>query len=237
MQQPISFDFDQPIYVIGDVMLDIYLEGNTTRISPEAPVPVLKYKNKRFALGGACNVAMNLKSLGAQPIIYGLIGNDEHGKILSQLLNDAGIQNHLLVTDQPTITKMRLVDNRHQLLRIDFEEKFHQANSIQLIDQLNQELQSDQFCIISDYNKGTVHSPQSIISNCHHVVVDPKGDNFEKYTGAFLITPNLKEFQIASKSTARDIEALNQLGQTFREKLNIKHLLITLSIYSLEELD
>ncbi|MAJ82620.1 MAG: bifunctional heptose 7-phosphate kinase/heptose 1-phosphate adenyltransferase [Legionellales bacterium] len=229
MQYPVSFEFHQPIYVIGDVMLDIYLEGNTTRISPEAPVPVLKYKNKRFALGGACNVAMNLQSLGATPIIYGLIGKDEHGEILTQLLNDAGIQNHLIVTNQPTITKMRLVDNHHQLLRIDYEEKFHQENSAQLIDHLNRELQKDQFCIISDYNKGTVHSPQSIISNCKHVVVDPKGDDFEKYSGAFLITPNLKEFQIASQTTTHDIEALNQLGQTFREKLNIKHLLITLS--------
>ena len=229
MQHQASFKFNEPIFVIGDVMLDVYLEGNTHRISPEAPVPVLKYENKRYALGGACNVAMNLKSLGVNPILYGLIGDDEHGQLLIQLLNEACIRHHLIKTNQPTITKMRLVDKQHQLLRIDYEETFLESDSDQLINLLHQEMTQNQFCVLSDYNKGTVSNPQSIISKANHVIVDPKGESFDKYNGAFLITPNLKEFHLASRSNECSVQGLCKTGQIFRERINVQHLLITLS--------
>ncbi len=229
MQKTPLFNLQKPVAIIGDVMLDIYLKGKSYKISPEAPVPVVRFNENQYTLGGAGNVALNLKKLGVDLTLFGLIGDDEHGKRLIQLLDTLDIKHHLIVTKQPTITKMRIVDHQHQLLRVDYEHPFQYDDSIRLIDSMIEHLTASHLCIISDYAKGTVALPQKLIEQPCQTIVDPKGHCYEKYQGAFLVTPNLKEFQEASQSNETHIDQLIQSGSSFRQKMNIQNLLITLS--------
>ncbi len=199
------FDFESlHVLVIGDLMLDQYIMGDVSRISPEAPVPIIDQKSRETRLGGAANVAANLISLGAQTTLLGVAGDDiEHQTMLSRI-NEVNISAHLIKdTTRPTTLKTRLIANHQQILRVDKEANHDISDNIadNLINKVDEILanESIDFVIIQDYNKGvlTPYSIPRILATCrrHHVRVgiDPKINNIESYKGATFIKPNLRE--------------------------------------------
>ena len=188
------------VLVLGDVMLDRYWFGGTNRISPEAPVPVVKVQEIEERAGGAANVAMNIAALNVPVALHGIIGQDDAGRALDTLLNNHHIQNHCVaVSTHPTITKLRILSRHQQLLRLDFEEGFHNVDSTDLLAKLSQEITAYGALILSDYGKGTLESVQQMIQIARQanvpVLIDPKGTDLERYRGATLLTPNMSEFE------------------------------------------
>ena len=188
------------VLVLGDVMLDRYWFGGTNRISPEATVPVVKVQEIEERAGGAANVAMNIAALNVPVALHGIIGQDDAGRALDTLLNNHHIQNHCVaVSTHPTITKLRILSRHQQLLRLDFEEGFHNVDSTDLLAKLSQEITAYGALILSDYGKGTLESVQQMIQIARQanvpVLIDPKGTDFERYRGATLLTPNMSEFE------------------------------------------
>ena len=188
------------ILVIGDVMLDRYWHGETLRISPEAPVPVVNIGEQQARPGGAGNVAVNLAALGAKPVLLGAIGDDEAGDRLLEQLESFGIEHCLQrLAKQTTITKLRVLSQHQQLLRLDFEEQRLAADQGQLIADFKRQLVDVNAVIISDYHKGTLHDAAGLIQLAKAagvpVFVDPKGASFSIYHGADVLTPNRKEFE------------------------------------------
>jgi len=198
-------DWTPRILVIGDVMLDRYFAGSVDRVSPEAPVPVVKVQNEWSTLGGAANVAANVASLGGSPILVGLIGNDAAGEELLSACKKQSIEANLFRSITPTITKTRVIAGQ-QIVRIDREEK-HAWNANQLhslTDFLNTISAEISLVLVSDYAKGTL-SEQVLdllmswaAENALRVIVDPKRSDWEAYLNPYLITPNLKEVQLAA---------------------------------------
>lgn len=188
------------VLVIGDIMLDIYLHGAATRISPEAPVPVVRIEAEEIRLGGCGNVAINAASLGASASIVAIQGDDQYGRQINELLIKKSIKNQLVVSSGcPTITKTRIVSKNHQLLRIDNEKPFLECDAVQLYSGFIRELPAADVVILSDYAKGSLRCAHKIIQKCNEykkpVLVDPKGRDFTRYSGASLITPNISEFE------------------------------------------
>lgn len=221
------------ILVIGDVMLDRYWQGSCNRISPEAPVPVVKKNAVDNRLGGAANVANNLARLGIKTHLLGIIGNDEEGICFKALMSDAGIENQCIESPSSnTITKLRLVSQNQQLLRVDSEESFSATDQELLLQAALNNLDNQSAVIISDYDKGSIPLPQALIEKANAlnipVVIDPKGSNYQKYQGATTITPNLSEFETVVGHCKDEFE-LFEKGAQLREALNLDSLLITLS--------
>lgn len=221
------------VLVIGDVMLDRYWHGSTSRISPEAPVPVVNVKDLEDRAGGAGNVALNVAALNANSKLIGLLGEDDNGQQLHQLLIDKGIQCHLLSSpDVATITKLRIISRHQQLLRLDFEHTSTQVESDLLVDALAQQIQSTDALVLSDYGKGLLYEPQALIKLARSanipVLIDPKGVDFERYRNATLITPNLAEFE-AVVGVCESEEQLVEKARGLIEKLNLEAILITRS--------
>lgn len=225
------------ILVIGDLMVDQYIFGTTTRISPEAPVPVVNVTTKSRSLGGAGNVAQNLVSLGAKVILSGLIGNDEKGQQLKELLVNKGLSVNYIITDdnRPTTSKIRVMANNCQLVRIDNEITTVISKKLgdQLIDMLSSQIDIADLIIFSDYNKGLFSHDFSrrIIRLANQkkkkVIVDPKGLDYSKYKGAFLIKPNRKEFLEASN--VDNLENIQSSAQLIFSQTEAEFLVITLS--------
>src|SRR5436309_2958897 len=177
------------ILVIGDVMLDRYWFGDTSRVSPEAPVPIVKIASTDNRPGGAGNVALNIASLGAKAILIGITGNDEAANMLGQQLSAAGVTHDLCKLDAlSTIIKLRVISRHQQLLRMDFEEKIIAANNNVLIERFKKQLPHANLVILSDYGKGTLSDPQTLIQLARSanvpVLVDPKGSDFSIYQHA-----------------------------------------------------
>ena len=188
------------VLVIGDLMLDRYWHGPTHRISPEAPVPVVRVSESDDRLGGAANVALNLATLGSSTLLLGTVGEDEAGDKLSQMAEQAGIR-CLLTADasHPTITKLRIISRQQQLIRMDFEQPLHHYDKAPLLKHFEQELANHSLVLLSDYGKGTLSEAPHLIQLAQQagvrVLVDPKGSDFSRYRGAWLVTPNLAEFE------------------------------------------
>lgn len=226
--------FDQRcILVVGDVMLDRYWFGDTMRISPEAPVPVVKVTRQDNRPGGAANVALNLAALGIKVILLGITGVDEEAHILEQQLANAGVLPLLRQCETTaTIVKLRVVSRHQQLLRLDFEqtEEPPTLNSPLLLDDFKKYLPQADLVILSDYQKGTLAAPQSFIQLARQshipVLIDPKNKHFDDYRQASILTPNLKEFE-AVAGTCRSEEDLLHKGKTLLEKYELDSLLIT----------
>lgn len=227
-------DFDQArVVVVGDVMLDRYWHGSTERISPEAPVPVVNIQDLSEQPGGAANVAVNLRTLGCDVRLFGMIGDDDAGKILHKQLADLSIATFLQsVPDLRTITKLRVIGRNQQLLRLDFEQGFHQVDGAELLTKIKTHLQAVDVLVISDYNKGIVSNIPQIISLARAanipVLVDPKNSDFSVYSGATILTPNLKEFE-AVVGTCKDQDDLVRKGTQLLHDINLEALLITRS--------
>ena len=220
------------VIVFGDIMLDKYLSGSIDRISPEAPVPVLNPSSEEIRLGGAANVALNLSSLGVKTTLLGVTGKDDDSEKIIDLLKLNKIRFSLRRSVVPTISKTRLLSSQQQLLRIDEEEKFldadWKASLGKFLKLVNQE--NNKVFVLSDYGKGTLMDTKLIIRRAKAkgkiILIDPKGKDFSKYVGADLITPNLNEFmEVVGKITSE--KELTKKGKNLIKSLKLKALLIT----------
>jgi D-beta-D-heptose 7-phosphate kinase/D-beta-D-heptose 1-phosphate adenosyltransferase len=219
------------ILVIGDVMLDRYWFGDTGRISPEAPVPVVKIKQHDERPGGAGNVALNIAALGAKVTLLGIAGNDEAGEALKQQLTNSGVSHEILQLEGiPTITKLRVISRHQQLIRLDFEENMPAFDVTTLIDAYKKHLGHANLVILSDYGKGTLSCHQELIrlakASGIPVFVDPKGHDFTIYQGATAITPNFKEFETIV-GICENEQAILDKAQLFLATYSIQNLLLT----------
>ncbi len=219
------------ILVVGDVMLDRYWHGGTSRISPEAPVAVVKVQNTKDSPGGAGNVALNLAALGAAASLAGLVGDDSAGRELQTSLNAAGVLcDFIRIADKPTITKLRVISRHQQLIRLDFEEQFSGADAEPLGERIRLLLEKADVLVLSDYKKGALSHVQALIKLARAagvpVLVDPKGEDFSIYRGATLLKPNLHEFE-AIVGRCHSEEELVQKGQQLLRELDLQALLIT----------
>ncbi|WP_016854164.1 bifunctional D-glycero-beta-D-manno-heptose-7-phosphate kinase/D-glycero-beta-D-manno-heptose 1-phosphate adenylyltransferase HldE [Halomonas smyrnensis] len=221
------------LLVVGDVMLDRYFHGGTSRISPEAPVPVVRVEEAEDRPGGAANVALNIASLGARAALAGLVGDDDNADLLSRRLEDAGVSTHFARSaDIPTITKLRVMSRNQQLIRLDFEQSLGDVDTGPLAEEVETALDDADLVILSDYGKGTLADVQGLIGRVRaagkRVLVDPKGSDFRKYRGASVITPNLAEFE-AVAGPCPDDATLSERGEALRAELELEALLITRS--------
>lgn len=219
------------ILVAGDVMLDRYWQGSTERISPEAPVPIVKIAKQEDRPGGAANVALNLTSLGAQTHLAAVVGQDANANILTNILQQKGVHTHWHISQaQPTITKIRITSRNQQLLRLDFEQPLQPEDKFTQV--YNQALANIDLVILSDYAKGTLAQVPELIQLARQagkkVLVDPKGKDFSIYKNASLLTPNLSEFEQIVGACANEQELENK-GEQLRQELNLEALLITRS--------
>jgi len=219
------------VLVVGDVMLDRYWHGATSRISPEAPVPVVKVGNAEDSPGGAGNVALNLAALGAAATLVGLVGLDEAGEELETRLRAAGVLcDFEKVADKPTITKLRIVSRHQQLIRLDFEEAFDISSAQAVNAKVAALLDGTDVVIVSDYNKGALAAVSALITQARkqgvRVLVDPKGEDFTKYRGATLLTPNLHEFEQVMGACESE-EDLVAKGRLLIKELELEALLVT----------
>jgi rfaE bifunctional protein kinase chain/domain len=222
------------ILVAGDVMLDRYWFGSVTRISPEAPVPVLKVEKVEERPGGAANVARNIASLGAHCTLLSVVGADEAGDCLEKLLTQHGNVSALLHRDSTisTTIKLRAVALQQQLLRIDFEtQPSHEVLNAKLAD-FRTKLADADVVILSDYGKGGLAHIAEMIKLARAagkpVLVDPKGDDYARYTGATLLTPNRSEFREVAGNWKSDAE-LTEKAERLRKELKLDALLVTRS--------
>ncbi|MCG3729944.1 bifunctional D-glycero-beta-D-manno-heptose-7-phosphate kinase/D-glycero-beta-D-manno-heptose 1-phosphate adenylyltransferase HldE [Vibrio cincinnatiensis] len=232
--KPILPDYNKAgVLIIGDVMLDRYWHGPTGRISPEAPVPVVKVEHHEERPGGAANVAMNIASLGGQATIIGLTGMDEPAQVLEEKLTSLNVAcDFVALADYPTITKLRVLSRGQQLIRLDFEEKFEQNDAKQMLSRMEDALPRVNAVILSDYAKGALEHVQVLIQRARAanlpVFIDPKGADFERYRGATLLTPNMAEFeQVVGKVTSE--QDLVEKGLALIEQFDFEALLITRS--------
>ncbi|WP_226051745.1 bifunctional D-glycero-beta-D-manno-heptose-7-phosphate kinase/D-glycero-beta-D-manno-heptose 1-phosphate adenylyltransferase HldE [Dickeya chrysanthemi] len=221
------------VLVVGDVMLDRYWYGPTSRISPEAPVPVVKVDTIEERPGGAANVAMNIAALGAGSRLVGLTGIDDAARALSAKLNEVNVKcDFVSVPTHPTITKLRVLSRNQQLIRLDFEEGFDSVDPQPMIERIQQALPNIGALVLSDYAKGALVHVQSMIQTARAagvpVLIDPKGTDFNRYRGATLLTPNLSEFE-AVAGRCKDENDLVDRGMKLLEELDLSALLVTRS--------
>jgi D-beta-D-heptose 7-phosphate kinase/D-beta-D-heptose 1-phosphate adenosyltransferase len=233
---------EQTVLCIGDLMLDDFVYGEVSRISPEAPVPVLAVKREEKLIGGAGNVACNVASLGARCVFLGVVGDDEAGQILrAALARHAGLIESNLVVDphRPTVRKLRFVSEHYSshLLRADWEVATPVSAAVEdaLIERMQAALPRAQAVVLSDYAKGTL-TPRLIRTTIERarklgkvVVVDPKGLDFSVYRGATLITPNRKELGEATHRPVRDLAELDAAAAELQRMVASEAVLVTLS--------
>ncbi|MBH3332373.1 bifunctional D-glycero-beta-D-manno-heptose-7-phosphate kinase/D-glycero-beta-D-manno-heptose 1-phosphate adenylyltransferase HldE [Pseudomonas oryzihabitans] len=219
-----------PVLVVGDVMLDRYWHGTTSRISPEAPVPVVRVDQHEDRPGGAANVALNIAALGAPAYLVGVTGQDEAADALTDSLRAAHVQVRFQrIAQQPTIVKLRIMSRHQQLIRVDFEEPFD-TDPQALASDTAAMLAGVKVLVLSDYGKGALKNHQVLIQLAKArnipVLADPKGKDFSIYRGASLITPNLSEFEAIVGVCADDAELVAK-GNELMARLELGALLVT----------
>ena len=217
--------------VVGDVMLDRYWSGDTSRISPEAPVPIVHIQNLEERPGGAGNVALNIAALGSQVDLLSFCGDDNEGDILEKKLSQAKVNCYLhKITQSRTVTKLRILSLHQQLIRLDFEEQPYQIDYTHLKQLFDQRLKYCDVVILSDYAKGCLAYAQELIQLARKagkpVFVDPKSNDFNIYQGATVLTPNRKEFE-AVVDRCDNEHTLLQKGTQLLEKHNFQAVLVT----------
>ena len=232
------------ILVVGDVMLDRYWFGDVSRISPEAPVPVVRVEKREARLGGAANVARNAAALGAHCALLGVVGADEAGAQVGELLADSGIVSYLQQDPAiSTIIKLRVIGRQQQLLRVDFEDAPSDGVLRDKLTHFNAVLPDYGVIVLSDYNKGSLVNVSQMIragrAAGKFVMVDPKGDDFTPYTGATLLTPNKSELRRIVGSWKSE-DQLTEKAQNLRTELQLDALLLTrseegMSLYTADE--
>ena len=222
------------VLVVGDVMLDSYISGNTQRISPEAPVPVVRVEERYQRPGGAANVALNIAKLGAKARLLGLIGDDDNGRTLHQELTNQGVDARLLpCAEAKTISKLRVISRNQQLLRLDTEDGFARVNHAELLRQAIAMTETVAVVVLSDYNKGTLRPIlQDLLAHCQTnrlpVLVDPKSTDFAIYRSATLLTPNLAEFETVAGKAVDELDFQRRARQLMAA-YDLENLLVTRS--------
>ncbi|MDD4907298.1 MAG: D-glycero-beta-D-manno-heptose-7-phosphate kinase, partial [Methylobacter tundripaludum] len=219
------------IIVIGDVMLDRYWSGQAARISPEAPVPVVRVKTIEDRVGGAGNVALNIAKLGGKVTLLGVVGDDAEGEILRRLLEAEGVACDFVVEQEiRSICKLRVMAQHQQLIRIDFEETSLKFDSDALLARLVEHLPENNTVVFSDYGKGTLADVSTYIIKAKQagvkVLVDPKGADYQRYAQADLITPNLSELQAVVGIPGNE-DNLIEKGRGLLKRYQIPTLLLT----------
>lgn len=222
------------ILVVGDVMLDSYIFGLVEKISPEAPVPIINYISKKDTLGGSGNVAHNLKNLGVDVSILSMVGDDNEGGLIKSLLKKIEIKSDGLTTKKNSVTtnKTRFISGNSQLLRLD-RDSVDKPNFEKEMNYLNNNISSYNSIIISDYNKGYCSSKlvKSVIKEARKskipVFIDPKGENWRKYSNSFCITPNIKEAELILKASLENDLDFENAARVICEKYKIESCLIT----------
>ncbi len=227
------------VLVIGDVMLDMYHIGDVKRISPEAPVPVVRVNRSYSVLGGAANLARNIVGLGAVPYVAGIVGDDENGDIVRGKFARLGINSMIATGDNPTITKVRIIGNDQQVVRMDFEQELEVLSTKieqKIIDYVEETLPEMDIVVISDYGKGLCSDKvcSSVIElatrHSKKVIVDPKGMNWTKYMGATIITPNIKELSDVAKCAVHNNDGeIIAASKKVIERCKLESLLVTRS--------
>jgi D-beta-D-heptose 7-phosphate kinase/D-beta-D-heptose 1-phosphate adenosyltransferase len=223
------------IAVVGDAMLDVYLSGDVERISPEAPVPVVRVRERRHALGGAANVAQNVVAIGASCDLVAAVGADRGGEILRGMLDELGIGGSALVTvSRSTTQKTRVVARSQQLLRVDEEEDADVGGTDlqRVLDAVRGAVDEADALVLEDYNKGVLVPPviraaiDRAVERELPVVVDPKFKNFFEYRGATVFKPNRRELE-AALGAAVDVDHPDAVPATL-QRLGVEHILLTL---------
>ncbi|MDJ0927614.1 MAG: bifunctional D-glycero-beta-D-manno-heptose-7-phosphate kinase/D-glycero-beta-D-manno-heptose 1-phosphate adenylyltransferase HldE [Gammaproteobacteria bacterium] len=220
------------VLVVGDLMLDQYWFGPTSRISPEAPVPVVRVTGSQTRAGGAANVGINLARLGVETTCVGVVGNDANADELAELLGAENVRFDAVQSRRrPTITKLRVLSRNQQLIRLDTEDHYTEEDLGPLEPLLADRVPDAGACVVSDYAKGTLARAPSIIALCREhqvpVLVDPKGTDFARYSGATLMTPNRAEFEAVVGPFATDDELIAKATR-LRQELRLDALVVTL---------
>ena len=239
LKKKISEFNNKNVLIIGDSMIDAYTWGEINRKSPEAPVPVIEVKKHEKRLGGAANVALNIQSLGANPILCSVIGNDNNGVIFKKLLKESSICSKKILADsnKKTTIKTRVIANNQHQIRIDEEDTNDIKNEDEFIKIVNQEIKKTDVIILQDYNKGTL--TRKIISeiiktankNNIPTIVDPKKDNFKHYKNCTVFKPNLKELKEGMNSVVKsdDLEEISKISKSLLNEISADCILVTLS--------
>ncbi|GJM05271.1 MAG: bifunctional protein HldE [marine bacterium B5-7] len=219
------------VLVVGDIILDQYIYGETSRISPEAPVPVVRVKNTEERPGGAANVAINVSSLGINTQLLGITGQDEASTRLEEILGEKGVICHFVHQDGfPTIRKQRVLSQHQQLLRLDYEEESSTPEADVLVTQYLALLESIDVVVLSDYAKGSLTKVQTFIKHANDknitVLVDPKSSDFSCYSNASILTPNLKELEVVV-GDCKTNEILISKAEKLRKNLQLDAILVT----------
>ncbi len=228
---------NKKILVLGDFMLDKYVWGEVTRISPEAPVPILKVQSENCRLGGAANVAHNLVSLGIHPLAVSVIGRDSDGESLIDLLKQNKIETNGIIIDEnrPTTTKTRIVAHHQQMIRVDKETTYSLGHGLEqkMLVHIAAQIPEVHAILISDYGKGVLSRKlitavlQMAVKNKKFVAVDPKEPNFPFYRRASILTPNHHEAENMVNQKIKDQSSLQSVGKAILDKWSLEALLIT----------
>ncbi len=219
------------ILVVGDIIYDKYWFGDVNRISPEAPIPILKFQREEMRLGGAANVAANVVALGGNAMLIGCVGDDIEGKKVEKELNQLGISNKLIfLKNQITIIKQRIISQLQHIVRIDFDNGYKEVSDTNLFQLISENINNYNVIILSDYGKGTLNSIKKIISLANSlgkiIIIDPKGNNFSKYENASILTPNFSEF-INIVGLCNSEEQIILKANALCHKLKLDYLLLT----------
>jgi len=221
------------LLVVGDLMLDRYWFGEVERISPEAPVPVVRVQRVEERLGGAANVARNAATLGCVTTLAGIVGDDEPGRCIEVLAAEAGITAQLWRDPKlPTTVKLRVIGRQQQLIRVDFEAQPEASLLDAKLAAVCARIADQDVLILSDYGKGALHRIESMIAAAKQaripVIVDPKGADYARYAGATLLTPNRAELRAVVGPWVDEADLTNR-AQNLRQSLGLDHLLLTRS--------
>lgn len=221
------------VLVTGDAMLDRYWFGDAERISPEAPVPVVRVTRQEARLGGAANVARNIASVGARSTLLSVVGDDEPGRLIEKLLREAGIAPHLEFDPSlDTTVKLRVVARQQQMVRCDFESVPAEESLKRHLGAFAELLKSADVLVLSDYGKGGLSHIEAMIRLAREaalpILVDPKGDDYSRYRGATVITPNRAELKQVVGAWHSE-EDLSNRAQRLREELELDYILLTRS--------
>jgi len=219
--------------VVGDVMLDRYWFGSVDRISPEAPVPVLAVQKEEVRAGGAANVAHNILALGAKTNLLSVVGDDEAGREIKNIIDSYGATTSLQIDRSvSTIVKLRMVAQNQQLLRADFDQQPSEEILAQCLSDFEKALDASNVVILSDYGKGGLRHVTKMIDLAKDkglpIIIDPKGSDYTRYQGATLITPNMKEFE-AVAGVAENEQDFESRARKLRQDLKLDYLLVTRS--------
>jgi D-beta-D-heptose 7-phosphate kinase/D-beta-D-heptose 1-phosphate adenosyltransferase len=234
MKDIINLQFKFSVLVIGDLILDNYWFGNVNRISPEAPVPILNFERANTKPGGASNVAHNIAHLGADCTLVGVVGKDSNGEILCSDLVSKKVTCKVIKSKKfRTISKLRIMNEAYQIVRVDFEEEKQNVDQKKLFKLIKDSVDKHSVIVLSDYRKGvltdelTIKCIKEAKARQKVILADPKGSDFQKYKGVTLMKPNLHEFEKVVGKCLTD-QDLVMKGEELRNKLNLKYLLITL---------